>query len=334
MVENYREPEDLLADESFLSWYFKTDSREGKDWQQWMESSPDRQELVQQAVNLLNTTRIQEKEITGQQLMVAETALMAKIPDAALAPVKTPLLSPRRWMAAASILLILTAGLFITKSFLPGRPQISSGYGQLLDRQLPDGSEVTMNANSRVSYSPGWKDGADREVWISGEAFFHVRKTPLKSRFIVHTDHFDIIVTGTQFNVVNRGEHNNVMLKEGSVIVHGQDGKELNLAPGDFVEFDKKALKKMPCMTDCAMAWKEHKLMFDNTPLRDLVTIIHDQYGVDVRLQESQAGSKTISGIISNDSLDTLLQALEATGDFEVERKGDSITIRARPSQN
>src|SRR5882757_3634876 len=100
MLENYREPEDLLADEYFLSWHFKTDTREGKDWQRWMESSPDRQELVHQAVNLLNTTRIQEKEITGQQLMAAESALMSKIPDAAQTPVKTPLLSPRRWMAA------------------------------------------------------------------------------------------------------------------------------------------------------------------------------------------------------------------------------------------
>ncbi|HMH21444.1 MAG TPA: FecR domain-containing protein [Puia sp.] len=335
MLENYREPEDLLADESFLSWYFQTDARGGKDWQRWMESSPDRRQLVDQAVNLLNTTRIQEKEITSDQARAAETALMSRLsePQTSTAARTVPLLSRRRWMAAASILVLLTAGLFITKAILPGKPQIASGYGQILTQHLPDGTEVTMNANSKLSYSPGWKDGIDREVWINGEAFFHVRKTPLRSRFIVHTDHFDIIVTGTQFNVVNRHDRDYVMLKEGSVIVHASDGKELNMAPGDFVEFDKEILKKSPCMVDCALAWKEHKLMFDNTPLRELVTIIHDQYGVDVRL-ENQTGGRTISGIISNDSLETLLQALEATGDFEVERKGNDILIKGKTPQN
>jgi transmembrane sensor len=336
MLENYREPEDLLADESFLSWYFKTDPREGKDWQHWMESSPDRQELVHQAVSLLNTTRIKEKEITGQQLMAAETALMSRLqePQAAPAVRTVPLLSRNRWMAAASILLLLTAGLFITKTFLPGKPQISSGYGQVLSQHLPDGTEVTMNANSKLSYTTGWTDGADREVWVNGEAFFHVRKTPLKSRFIVHTDHFDIIVTGTQFNVVNRHDRDNVMLKEGSVTVHGSDGGEMKMVPGDFVEFDKALLKKIPARNDSVMAWQEHKLVFDNTPLHELATIIHDQYGIDVRLVEDPAGGKTISGILPNDSLETLLQALEATGDFGVDRKGNDITIKGRASQN
>lgn len=51
---------------------------------------------------------------------------------------------------------------------------------------------------------------------MDGEVFFHVRKTPLKSRFIVHREHFDIIVTGTQFNVSNRHGKDNVLLQEGS----------------------------------------------------------------------------------------------------------------------
>ncbi len=44
-----------------------------------------------------------------------------------------------------------------------------------------------------------------------------VKKTTEKRRFIVHTGGMDIIVTGTQFNVVNRDGERNVLLKEGSV---------------------------------------------------------------------------------------------------------------------
>ena len=66
MLDNYREPEELLSDESFLAWYFKTG--EGKDiiWEQWMAANPDGRELVQQAVELLNMTRLPEKEIPAK----------------------------------------------------------------------------------------------------------------------------------------------------------------------------------------------------------------------------------------------------------------------------
>jgi transmembrane sensor len=287
-------------------------------------------------VKLLDTTRIPEREITGQQLATAEASIMDKISrlQPSTAGRTVPLLSRRRWMAAASILLLLAAGLFITKTILPGRPQVSSGFGQIREQRLPDGTDVVMNANSKFTYTPGWKDGADREVWITGEAFFHVSKTPMKSRFIVHTDHFDIIVTGTQFNVVNRHDLDNVMLQEGSVIIHSADGKELNMAPGDFVEFKKDIVKKVPARNDNILAWKDHKLVFDYTPLRELVSIIHDQYGVDVQLAGDSIGAKTITGILPNDSLDILLQSLEGTGDFEVEKSGNDIIIRGRLREN
>jgi ferric-dicitrate binding protein FerR (iron transport regulator) len=103
-------------------------------------------------------------------------------------------------------------------------PEFKTAYGEIKEQQLPDATEVTVNANSRIICSKGWQDGKDREVWMKGEAFFHVRKTPLKSRFIVHTDHFAIIVTGTQFNAVNRGGRANVMLREGSVNLRTWEG--------------------------------------------------------------------------------------------------------------
>jgi transmembrane sensor len=336
MLENYSEPEDLLSDESFLSWYFNTSPGEEKDWDRWMALSPDRQELVHEAVRLLDTTRIPERELTGQQVMAAEASLMDKIVRLQAAPPArtVPLLSRRRWIAAACILLLLATGLFITKTFLPGRPQLSSGFGQIREQRLPDGTDVVINANSRVTYSSDWKDGADREVWISGEAFFHVRKTPMKSRFIVHTDHFDIIVTGTQFNVVNRHGLDNVMLQEGKVVIHSPDGRELYMAPGDFVEYNHDELEKKQVKKDSVLSWKEQKLEFDKTPLPELVRIIKDQYGVNVQLVEDSIKDKTISGILPNNNLDVLLQALEATSEFEVVRQDGGIIIKGHSQQN
>jgi ferric-dicitrate binding protein FerR (iron transport regulator) len=48
----------------------------------------------------------------------------------------------------------------------------------------------------------------------------------------VHTDAFDIEVTGTSFNVVNRNGVSTVILKEGSVKIHRPGAAELVMVPG------------------------------------------------------------------------------------------------------
>ena len=295
-----------------------------------MANDTDRTRLVQQAVALLEATRQQENPIPAPQAKAAETTLFNKIEalDAATSTKILPLYRDRRWRVAVAIFLALGIGLILAKS-RSSRPEVRTEFGQLGHRQLPDGTEVTMNANSLLRYSSNWKDGVDREVWMNGEAFFHVRKTPMKSRFIVHMDHFDIIVTGTQFNVVNRHGVENVLLEEGSVILHTRDGKELNMRPGDFVTFHDQQLEKKAVQHDSLVAWKEQKLVFDKTPLRELVKIINDQYGVHITLENESIGDSTITAILPDNNLDVLLQSLEATSDFDVKKEEDHITIKA-----
>jgi ferric-dicitrate binding protein FerR (iron transport regulator) len=403
MVDNYREPEDFLSDDSFLTWYFKTGPEQEKAWDLWISANPDRKELVQQAVELLNATLVPEKEVPLQQVRKAEDSLMQKIkalpqtqalpqgqtqpqgqahPQALVPAEADPsnigspagsqespsrynslfnerlaggkkqenlpeqpaeaiptltsakVITPFRWMAAATVLILLTSGLLLTRFFRSRRPEVRTEYGQVSQQHLPDGTEVIMNANSRLTYSSGWEDGTDREVWVNGEAFFHVTKTPLKSRFIVHTDQFDVIVTGTQFNVVNRNHEANVMLQEGSVIINTKDGKTLHMVPGDFVEFkNTRQLEKIQVKDDSLLAWREQKLVFNKTPLKDIATIINEQYGVPVKLAvgEECPYMQTVSGIMPNNNLDVLLQALVATSEFNVTRASgnDTITIKS-----
>jgi transmembrane sensor len=324
MSKDYREPEDLLSDESFLSWYFESGKEENIPLDRWMENDPANMELAVRAKALLDSTLIREMEMPAAQLQQAEAALLQRMD-----PKRVPLYRNWRWIAAACILTILVAGMVITRMLPFRQQQLTTPYGQLTVQQLPDGSEVTMNANSRLRYFNAFQDGKDREVWIEGEAFFHVHKTPLKSRFIVHTDRFDIVVTGTQFNVVNRRGNANVMLREGSVVLHSSDGEDMDMVPGDFVRWDHERLEKTAVKSDSLLAWKDHRLIFDKTPLREVANIIEDQYGVRVTLQDQSIADSTITGIMQNNNLDVLLKALEITSDFNVERGNGTITIKA-----
>jgi transmembrane sensor len=343
MLEHYSQPEELLADGSFLNWYFKTGEGEVEVWEKWMAADARNRALALQAVELLELTRLPEKKISADQIQQASDRLMAGIAqlrdvktDAAYHSPRLPFYGRGRWIATACALVILVAGMTIYRSYHPRDSEIRTEYGQLGDQLLPDGTEVTMNANSRLRYIPGWKAGADREVWVNGEAFFHVVRTPEKSRFIVHLDDCDVIVTGTRFNVVNRPGKENIMLQEGAVMLRTAGGKELGLAPGDFVAVGKNGPEKLSARPDSLMAWKQRRLFFYYTPLPELVNIVYDQYGVRLQLAGDSTAKKTVTGILRNNSLEELLKALEMTREFDVIGKQDSggITIVARPTRN
>lgn len=328
MLKDYREPEDLLLDESFLAWYFSQDRKTDSEWTRWMREAPGSEQLVREAVLLLESTLVREKELPAGQFQRAEAALMQRLATEE-GPVVKSGLSRWRWMAAASILVILAAAMTVMRIRSGGEKVVVTPYGQLMVQQLPDGSEVTINANSRIRYANNWKDGGEREVWMQGEAFFHVRKTPDRRPFIVHTDRFDVIVTGTQFNVVNRPHNANVMLHEGSVILRGRDGQQLDMTPGDFVQWDGRTLSRRDAQRDSVLAWKDRTLFFDRTRLKDVVGIIEDQYGVKVRLADSALGDSTITGMMPNNNLERLLEAMQATKNFDVIQNDGNIEIKA-----
>ena len=256
MPKKYIGVEDLLLDETFLSWHFRTDDRCIRQWEAWMAADPQNGARARQAVVFLRSLTLREKEIPAEAITQAERSLLEKINEAEQRAVR------------------------------------------------------------------------GREVWLSGEAYSHVAKTPLKSRFIVHLNHFDIIVTGTQFNAVNRGQKANVMLKEGSVFLRTDQGKEMKMAPGDYVEYRNAGLQKKSVRSDSVLAWKEHKLIFEGTPLKKLIEVIREDYGVDVKTRGTAVGEKKIYGILPNDNLEVLLYALGATGDFAVEWDRDTAIIK------
>ena len=184
-----------------------------------------------------------------------------------------------------------------------------------------------LNANTTLNYKK-WSEGSDREVWVKGEAFFHVKKTAQKTRFIVHTGNFDVVVTGTQFNVIDRNNKNNVLLKEGSVIIQ-HEGQEVHMKPGEYVEFNNTGIQKKDINNAPVLAWTEHKFIFEKTPMKEVATLVTELYGVKVTLADEASSSDSISGIMPNDNLDVFIQALEAAK-YDVVKSDKEIQIRRK----
>lgn len=330
MTKHFQRAGDILNDEDFLSWYFREENEQAKTWEQWMNENPQQQLLVNEAVALMNELKLEEMPVSTADVEQRLQDLHTRIMDPEIPVVKMKAVRKRWWIAAAAAVIIIAAGLGFWKLY-PGKPVLESAYGQLSNNQLPDGSTMILNANSTATLSEGWKEGMDREVWLEGEAFFKVTRTAQKSRFIVHTENLDVIVTGTQFNVMNRDGRTTVLLTEGSVIIRTGDGRELAMSPGDYVEMENKRIERKEGNEDNVLAWKDNKLAFDNTGLPEVARIINHHYGVKITLADDKVAGKSLTGIMPNNNLDDLLEAISIALNISINRSDSAIVFATRP---
>ena len=226
------------------------------------------------------------------------------------------LLPGRLWLAlAASLVLLLSVSGFMrfysVKTFCP--------QGVHTSLQLPDGSEVELNAFTHVNYHPYWWF-ISRQVELEGEAFFHVEKG--KSFKVVSTN-ATTEVLGTTFNVFSRGADNMVTCHTGSVKVSDEATKEsVILSPKE-----KSVLKPSGGFTVTKLSnhrpkpgWTDNLIMFGSTPLRLVFEEIERQFGIVI---ETPAGMQQVySGNFSlNQPVENILSLLCLPFDLAYERQ-------------
>lgn len=327
MEKHFVYVEDIIADEHFQSWYFNARNEKLQQWERWLLAHPEQMELVNEAKMYMDNLSIVEKDMAPHIAELAEQRLLASVRAEKEKEPRVVKMNLRKlWWAAAAVLVLAGSGITMWR-MVNSPASMHTAFGQITQRNLPDGSTVTLNANSEITYAKNWSKDAPREVWLKGEAFFHVTKKPDHTRFVVHTTEFDVIVTGTQFNIVNRDNKANVLLTEGSVTIHTHHGDTLYLKPGDFVEFNNQLPQKKAAQEEEVLAWRDKKLHFEDTPLREVLQLIKDHYGVTIHLDDEKIGNTLITGILPNDNLDVLLQALEATTEFRVKHSDSTIVI-------
>jgi ferric-dicitrate binding protein FerR (iron transport regulator) len=288
-----------------------------------LKENPQYGNLVTESIAIMDDLVMQEKEISSEQSEEAFLRLQKSI----IGKRNVGSYSKMKgwWLPAAAAIILLLVGLTFW-SATNKKKALESAYGRVMNYSLPEGSEVTLNSNSKVLINKEWKN-TDREIWLQGEAFFKVQKLPSKNKFVVHTQNMDIIVTGTQFNVISREEETSILLTEGSVTILTKDGMKVNMKPGEFVKIENNKPAKKTIDQQSVLAWKQLKISFENTSMNQVAKIISTHYGVKVQLSDEAIGQKKISGIMPNDSMDILINALEATGEFKISKTTNGILI-------
>lgn len=224
-------------------------------------------------------------------------------------------------LAAAVVMGLIIGGL--VSSVLNNREPIyytaHSPKGSISDLLLPDGSVIFLNADSRIRYSVEAKKGI-REVFLEGEAWFDVSQNK-KKPFIVHTSTYKIYVTGTQFNVKSYASDNYVSttLEEGEVVISSTEGyrlaEDVVLKPGDqaILNKDSRTLSMRTVEVDRFTAWKEHKLIFVNMNLKELIVLLERKYGVEIKVNNKSILDLHFDGTFKNESIVEILEIIKRT---------------------
>ena len=218
------------------------------------------------------------------------------------------------WRAAASIIVILGIGYLTHHYVLPFSNMIAVQAGEEVQQVvLPDGSKVSLNSNSELIYPEKFKH-YNREVLLSGEAFFEVEANP-DSPFLVSIEEKAMVeVLGTSFNIRSEqaGESISVMVVEGRVALSDADAS----LPGLILEKDEEAtfkqglLKRENTVDKNTLSWKTGILYFDQSFLGDVVNQLESHYKMEILLDEDIPADLQFTSILDNQELGGVLEEI------------------------
>lgn len=160
---------------------------------------------------------------------------------------------------------------------------LTTNRGEQFPLTLSDGTKIWLNAASSIRFPVSFP-GNERNVEITGEAYFEVAKNPSKP-FKVSLNGMEVTVLGTHFNVNGYADEANIKttLVEGSVKIK-KGNENILLSPGQQAKLDlngKMSLEKNPDV-EKAISWKEGYFHFSNNDLQTVMRELSRWYDVQI----------------------------------------------------
>lgn len=329
MKNGFNHIDDFILDDKFQKWVLRPDDFDNHYWQSFIKANPDKIALIEEAKKILLSIDIHNEPVNKEHIDLQYRKLLAKT---GLNQSKSSLVSKTLFKVAAAVAVLIVSSLLAYFNFFQSSYdfQYNTEYGEVKQLVLPDSTLVTLNGNSTIAYNNDWRKQGTRQVWLNGEAFFHVKHHPVAyPDFHVVAGDLKIEVTGTKFNLHYRENKKSVVLNEGSLNLSStKNNSHVNLVPGEMAIYNplKSAFTKVNVKPEVHKSWVDSRLVFDNTPLIDVINILRDTYGMEVEF-DSAIQQRRISGTVPSDNLDVLLLAIEKTFNFKIHKENNHIKI-------
>jgi transmembrane sensor len=237
--------------------------------------------------------------------------------------------TPARIAASVALVIGIAATLyFVSKDDVQAQQRSLAATDKPVESRLSDGSNVHLNCDTRLDYPENFT-GNNREVTLSGEAFFNVQRD-VKKPFIIHAGPVDVRVLGTSFNVKAYPGREEVLVSVESGKVRcaaGNDSIELIAGEEGIYNIRTKQLRRNVMDNPNAFAFRTRKLKFNNTPLSKVVADLGDAYNVIFIIKNPALKTCTINTAYTNIELAEVLTRLRDGYGYTCQQQGNTIII-------
>jgi transmembrane sensor len=232
--------------------------------------------------------------------------------------------SPARYWAMASAAVLLLGLSLLWMQHNDWDADYRTARGEQKQIQLADGSHITLDSYSAldVQLLPNGRQITLRK----GEALFEVAHDPERP-FSVQAGELQATALGTIYAVRRSGEEVDVTVKRGRVAVSDATQK-LVLQAGDTVTRQAGGLgARHTTDLDKALAWQQGRLVFELTPLPEVLEQIGRYRPGFVMIGDDRLRALKVSGTFQLDRLDEGLATLEQVFALKIARYTDYLMV-------
>ncbi len=298
-------------------------------------NSPKGEEVFNEWFSNNENNLIDEDEVESSLKNVRKKLInninKAKIKDYKKIPLNS-FLNNYKYIAAAVIFILLAGGAFIfyLKPFSSKTTliEVTNFSHQPMEVKLVDGSVITLNFHSAIIY-PKYFDKEKRNVYLKGEAYFKVFKNKVKP-FFINTSNTEIKVLGTSFNVKQNDSSVTVAVIEGKVAFKDKNDKSIEFltagtAAKIYINHSHKS--KYPVSSENYKSWINGWLVFDETPLNEVVSQLSEFYDIPIIIKGDQLKRIRVTADMKRATLDEVLNNLKGSISNVTFNKTDKLVI-------
>jgi ferric-dicitrate binding protein FerR (iron transport regulator) len=227
---------------------------------------------------------------------------------------------------AASILIVTGVGYATFRLITTPEDKmvtVASGNEKNITITLPDGSNVTLNRYSSLTY-PVEFSGETKTVELTGEGFFEIIHDP-STPFRVKAGNAGVEVLGTSFNVNSPGAGNEVevFVKTGRVMltIEGENEKVI-LNEGDIGNTGTGKPVRYTNTNPNYLAWNSGILVYESATLQTVFADLKRVYGINIIADQSLASEKMITTVFDNTPEEEIIKIISATFNLSWRKEG------------
>lgn len=222
------------------------------------------------------------------------------------------------YKVAAAVVVLLTSAYFL---FYNTTQTFETQIAQTQTFNLPDNSQVLLNANSKITFNESkWNN--NRALTLIGEAYFQVQKGKI---FSVNTTDGVVKVLGTHFNVKQRNNYYEVSCYEGLVSVT-YNNETVKLPPGKTFRVVNKQIVSVAYFESQNPSWMDKESSFDRIPLSQVIAELERQYAITIKVDNVDT-SKLFTGSFTHSNQKTALESVTIPLKLSYKTNGKTITL-------